>query len=542
MMRKFILASVALFLFSSILVATNIKVAIMPFEKMDRNSDYIVKMLNIRDLELIFSKNHQYQVTGIKQSKEALGALNGKKIDEMDPESILDAGKTLGADIIITGTVNTIDSRNFQVQTKIYSENTGEVNPISFNVTKNKFERWDSMQKQFIVKVDAFVTNEIAKMVALATQQFDTENNAAAEEGFLKVLTADPKNVQAHLYLGNIYLEKKEYASAESYLNKGIAIDSSNVKLLNSLYTSYKEQDKNDQAIAVLKKVATLSQDAEIWLGLANMQADNGDNRGAAASLDKSLEIDPTYSKAIYRYGLLYYDEKSYNDAIPYLEKATITYPDDSVLAKKLAFSYQITGKMDEAVQKFEQVAVNNPTNVTAFFNLAGIYRAAAGDAADKKNTVLETSYNKKALNTLNQLKIFAPESALLYLRFADVYFAMNNMNEAENNATLSIQNDPSKYSPYLILSQINQKHGSDKYNQFVDLEAAATKAIGKKADALIKQRDAAKIESYRFFKQSEDQLNAAKTRTDDKAIIADINSRIAGLQPLLIQTKKGFF
>jgi tetratricopeptide (TPR) repeat protein len=541
-MRKLILVSVALFLFSTILLATNTKVAIMPFEKMDRESDYIVKMLNIRDLELIFSKNKQFQVTGIKTSKEALGSLNGKKIDELDPEDILAAGKTLGVDIVIVGTVSVIDSRTFQVQTKVYSENTGEVNPISFNVTKNKYERWDAMQKQFITKVDAFVTNEIAKMVTLATQQFDQENNDAAEEGFLKILSADPKNVTAHLYLGNIYLERADYTKAESYLTKGIAIDSVNVKLLNSLFATYKKQNKTDQAIVVLKKVAQLSNDSDLWLTLANMQADNNDYRGAEASLNNSLEVNPTNSKAIYRYGLLYYDQKNYEDAIPFLEKATISYPEDTVLAKKLAFSYQITGKLADAVKKFEQVAAANPTNVTAFLNLAGIYRAAAGDAADKKNVALENEYNKKALNTLNQLKIFAPESGILYLRFADVYLAMNNMNEADNNATLSIQQDPSKYAPYLILAQVNQKLGSDKYNQFVDLETAAGKAIGKKADALIKQRDAAKIEAYRFFKQSEDQLNAAKTRTDDQAVINDINSRIAALQPLLNQTKKGFF
>ncbi len=540
-MRKFFLASVVLFVFFSTLMATT-KVAIMPFEKMDRSSDYIVKMLNIRDIELIFSNNKQFEVIGIKQSKETLGALNGKKIDEIDPEDILAAGKTLGVDIVITGTVSTVDARNFQVQTKIYSEITGEVNPISFNVTKNKFERWDAMQKQFIPKIDAFVTNEIAKMVTLATQQFDQENIDTAEEGFLNVLKADPKNITAFLYLGSIYYEKKDYPKSESYLTQGLVIDPANVKILNSLFTTYKDQNKTDLAIPVLKKIAQASDDAEMWLALANMQAESGDNKSAIFSLDKSLEINPTYSKAIYRYGLIYYDQKNYEDAIPYLEKATTSYPDDTVLAKKLAFAYQITGKIDEAIQKFEQVVAANPTNATAFFNLEGIYRAAAGDAAEKKNTDLEASYNKKALNTLNQLKIFAPESALLYLRYADVYFATNNMNEADNNATLSIQNDPSKYPAYLILAQVNQKRGSDKYNQFVDFETAAAKAIGKKADALIKQRDTAKIDAYRFFKLSEDQLNAAKTRTDDQAVIADINSRIAALQPLLAQTKKGFF
>ncbi|HPT71102.1 MAG TPA: tetratricopeptide repeat protein [Candidatus Cloacimonadota bacterium] len=541
-MRKFIVVSLFLLIFSSILVATNTKVAIMPFEKMDRSSDYIVKMLNIRDLELIFSKNSQFQVVGIKQSKEALGDLNGKKIDELDPDDILETGKKLGVDIVITGTVTTIDSRTFQVQTKVYSENTSEVTPISFSVTKNKYERWESMQKNFITKVDAFITNEITKMVAQATQQFDQENNQAAEEGFQKVLSADPKNVTALLYLGSIYLEKKDYANAESYLNRGVALDSTNVKILNTLFNTYKEENKTESALQTLKKVAQLSKDEEIWLALANMQAENGDSRGAAESLDQALVINPTYNKAIYRYGLLYYDDKKYNDAIPYLEKATLSYPDDPQLAKKLAFSYQSTGKLDDAVKKFEQVAAANPTNVSAFYNLAGIYRAAAGDAADKKNSALELSYNKKALNTLNQLKIFAPESSLLYLRFADVYSAMNDLSNAEMNATMSIQNDPSNYSPYLILSSINQKRGSDKYNQFVDLEKSASKAIGKKADALIKQRDAAKQDAYNYFKLADEQLNAAKTRTADKSVISDINARISALQPLLNQTKKGFF
>jgi tetratricopeptide (TPR) repeat protein len=310
-------------------------------------------------------------------------------------------------------------------------------------------------------------------------------------------------------------------------------------RALEGLSKVYEDMGNKEMMLVTLEKLATLQNDAEQWLIVANKYVENKDNAKARVALEKSLLADPEFEAAKYRLAILLYDMGAYSDAIQYLEIVAAAQPERDVIARRLAFAYQKAGRIDEAISRYETSIQSNPTNIMAYLNLAGLFRTIAIDAAEAKNQARVNEYNQKTIDVLNRAKIINAENAYIYLRFADVYFSMNRTTEAENNAVLANDKDSSLYQPYMLLSSINQKLGSDKYNQFIDLEKKATTEYGRKATQAGKERDAARAAALNYFRRAKEQLDGASNRTGDGEILRDIDLRMQTLNQMIQQASK---
>jgi tetratricopeptide (TPR) repeat protein len=392
-------------------------------------------------------------------------------------------------------------------------------------------------------KLALFINDEIDKMNTLAIQDYHAENYAQAQTGFNTILGYNPNNKQAYYYLGMIAYNQKNYEKAISDLNKALAdtLTAEDVKILRSLSDAYRDKGEKNLMISTLVKIANLTSDEELWLSIANLYAENKQNAKAEEALLEAMKIDPRFMKAQYRMAFLLYDDGKFNEAIPYLEKSAVENPDNDLIARRLAFAYQKAGRISEAIARYENLIISSPSNINAYLNLAGLYRVAATDASDTNNQALVTEFNQKSINTLNKLKAIDTENAIMYLRFADVYLSMNNNNDAEASANSALSKDPTLYQPYVILATVNQRRGTEKYNQFIDLDKQFQKAYGSKADKIAKERDASRLTANSSFRKAEEQLKAAKVRTNEPEVISDLDNKLASVTQLIAQTGKAY-
>jgi phage-related minor tail protein len=126
----------------------------------------------------------------------------------------------------------------------------------------------------------------------------------------------------------------------------------------------------------------------------------------------------------------------------------------------------------------------------------------------------------------------------MVYLNLAAIYLSQKKNNEAETNANTALAKNPSLYQPYVILASVSQSKGTDQYNRFADLEKQAQSAVGKKANQLKKDRDAAKASALSSLRKAKEQLEAARARTSDTSALSDINSRISTINNLITQVQ----
>ncbi len=137
----------------------------------------------------------------------------------------------------------------------------------------------------------------------------------------------------------------------------------------------------------------------------------------------------------------------------------------------------------------------------------------------------------------MNELKRVAPDNPLAYLNLASIFLAQGQNADAESNANLTLEKDPTLYQPYVILATVNQTKGTNDYNRFVDLEKRAANAVGREATRLSGERDAAKAAANANFRKAVEQLNAAKLRASEPEAVTDITNRLSRLQTLVNQT-----
>ena len=510
------------------------KVGILPLKSLDARSRNVNKILTVRDLDYAFAAHPQYELLDMATVAEQFQQFMIPNVEDLEPEEMKEIADEIGANVLIAATISSNSSSSFALSMKLFSARTSELGQVNFNVTNDKFARWKSLDENLMAELDSFISTESDKIFNFATNFYAAGNYADAERQLNLALGLDPENKEALYYLGATKYKTKNYAEAEANFNKVLAIDPEHMQSLLMLNEMYEAQGETTKRLVVMEKIANINEDEELWLVIGNLYAENANVAKAESSLRKALELKPDYALAHTRLAFLLYDNQRYGDAIEHLESAYDAFPENDIISRRLAVAYQRSGRMDEAIARYEGLIKNNPNNAQAYLNVVSLYRQKASEATE---TAVKDEFNTKAINAMNELKRINPDNPMAYLNLSSIYLAMGNNADAEANANLTLQKDPSLYQPYMVLSTISQAKGTNDYNRFVELEKRAANAVGREATRLSGERDAARNSANANFRKAIEQLNAAKLRTNEPEIMDDITSRLGRLQTLVNQT-----
>lgn len=510
------------------------KVAILPIKNLDAGSRNINRVLTVRDFDYVFAAHPKYELLDMATVEKEYKSLRIPDVDDLEPTEMKEIADLVGANVLITGNISSERANTFTLAMKLFSARTNELRQVNQNVSTDKYARWKSLDETLMVELDKFISTEVDKIYNIATNFYASGNYAEAERQLNLALGLDPDNKEAYYYLGATKLKTKDYAAAEANFNKVLAIEPDNMQALRSLNEMYETTGDITKRLVVMEKIANINEDEELWLAIGNLYADNNNAVKSEQALRNALRVNPDFALAQTRLAFLLYDAQRYGDAIQYLESAYDLYPENDIISRRLAVSYQRSGRMDEAIARYEGLIKNNPNNAQAYLNVVSLYRQQAAETTD---TAVANQMNAKAINAMNELKRVDPQNSLAYLNLASIYLNQGKNADAESNANLAIQKDPSLYQPYLILATVTQTKGTNDYNRFVDLEKQAAAAVGKSATKLSKDRDAAKIAANTNFRKAVEQLNAAKLRASEPEALTDINNRISRLNTLVSQT-----
>jgi len=507
------------------------KVAILPLKSVDSQSRYIQKILTVRDLELAFDKHQKYELMDMDDIAAEYKLTGFQDVDDLELEEMAEIAEMTKCDILIMGSISSVRGDVFAIAMRFFSPRTSELRQLNFSVTKDKFSRWAALEKSLMGDLDIFVSNETDKIFNIATNNYSIGNYKEAEKSLKLALALNPELKDANYYLGATYYKSGKLDDAIVILNKNLEKDPEHQPSLLMLMDIYEQTNKPLKRLEVMEKVAAMNNDEELWLSIANLYVEQGDNTKAETALLKAIALEPDFALAQSRLAFLLYDQGRYADSIPYLEFAFDRYPENDLISRRLAVAYQKSNRMDEAIAKYELVIKNNPSNPQAYLSVVGLYRIQASEATDPK---VATAIYQKAINTLKALINTQPDNALPYVNLASIYMTQSKLADVETNANLAIQKDPTLYLPYVYLSTVSQNKGTNDYNRFADLEKQAAKAVGKKANTLKKDRDNARLSAVANFRKAADYLNQAKSRATESESITEINNLLTRVNQLI--------
>lgn len=510
------------------------KVAFLPIKAMDARSRNVRKILTVRDLDYVFSAYPQYELMNMEVVADEFNAFRFPDVDDIDLDEMIEVAETMGANVLILGNIASLRADLFAMNLRFFSARTNELRQVNFNVANLKETRWKQLNESLMAELDRFISTEVDRIFNVATNFYAGAKYADAESQLQTAIGLDPKNVDAYYYLGATYYKTDRYALAETSFNQALELDPTHYQTLVMMNEMYEKTGENLKRIGVMERIADINDDEELWLAIGNLYAEAGDMVKSETAFRNALALDESNTTVQTRLAFLLFDQERFAEAIPYLESAYDNLPENDLLSRRLAVSYQRSGRMAEAIARYEGLIRTNPNNVNAYLNVVSLYRNQATEAADQ---AVKNEMNAKAIATMNQLIAIAPNNPMAYLNLASIYLAQSNNVEAEKNANATIQRDPSLYQPYMILATVSQSKGTLDYNRFADLEKRAAAAVGRQATTLSRERDAAKASANNHFRTAVTHLNTARTLSSEPEILRDIQTRLNSLSNLVSAT-----
>ena len=254
-------------------------------------------------------------------------------------------------------------------------------------------------------------------------------DEAMKELNFVQKL--NPKDLQSHYLLALIYSTERDYAKAideyEYILKSFVQSEPQNAEIYGYLAQLYYAQGKYDQAIEQFEQILTLEPDnIQVMELLAQLYYVQKKFSPAIQQFENILNLEPSNPDIMYLLGTLYLEVKESKKAMELLKGAIGLDPQHDGSLNTLGYLYAEEGlNLDEAQNLVERALQINPDN--------GAYMDSLGWVYYKKGMY------DKALEVLTQAGK-TMEDPVIYDHIADVYFKLNNIDEAIKYWELSLQ------------------------------------------------------------------------------------------------------
>lgn len=194
------------------------------------------------------------------------------------------------------------------------------------------------------------------------------------------------------------------------------------------------------------------------WLDAAQKAVREGKKDSALSALESGLEILPNKGEPFFRFGMLYFDLRCYEDAEYCFRMASTFEPQLTAALTGLGRVHYERNNMAEAQQVFEEVIRRDPAIVTGYEGLANVY-LKRGDIATgivHLEKVLPKVNGRTLLEVHNQIANLARENGMLQI------------SEKHCHAALTI--DPSNARALICLTYLsNANQEFDRANDIID-------------------------------------------------------------------------
>lgn len=226
-------------------------------------------------------------------------------------------------------------------------------------------------------------------------KEFYAENFQLAEEKFRYVIANNPNHATAYYMLGKIYKEKKEYSSAENYLQKAISIEKKNVWFIIELAHILDLQENYQQSIKYWAKVCELKPESEYYIYYYSQ---------ACIMTQNYKEVLKSYTK---------------------LEKL-VGHNDEITRAKVEIWLF--LNDVKNAVKEYDMLITEDPSNENYYLQAANLY--------------IINNMQEKALPYFSKVMEINPDNAEIQLTMADYYNKIGEQ-EAAYNAYVKVFESP---------------------------------------------------------------------------------------------------
>jgi tetratricopeptide (TPR) repeat protein len=210
------------------------------------------------------------------------------------------------------------------------------------------------------------ITLDAAKTGAwsgLVNATYNAEGAQAAWNIAQEAVAANPGDPSLYEWVGDLAWELGDLASAEAAYLSSTELDPSNSSGYTSLAGLYEDQERFDEAVAILE-LGLESNPQDPWLNeaIGQILLDLGQAEGAFNHFSAAADLDPTYGwfplQAAYAYYQFTGDAAT---SASFLERAAAAQPEDADLLDSVGQAYEGMGDCPSALHYYTRALDLNP-------------------------------------------------------------------------------------------------------------------------------------------------------------------------------------
>lgn len=197
----------------------------------------------------------------------------------------------------------------------------------------------------------------------------ETEDSVAL---YNKVLEGHPNEVEAHVKLAEIYLNRGETDLAKPHIDSAVELapDNAGTNYVRGRFLlTERLWIQAGQSLELASKEDIFSPDVQFWLGVALAQL--GKDEKAIPVFLRVLNMKPGYPGVHRQLGGLYFSKGDYDRAMQEYEYAISEAPEDLDSLKQLALSYHYQSFDESALKTAEKLLELDPDSASAY-NIMG--------------------------------------------------------------------------------------------------------------------------------------------------------------------------
>lgn len=345
---------------------------------------------------------------------------------------------------------------------------------------------------------------DCGKLFATGLQEYQRKDLNQALIAFRAAAQCDPKLVQAHLAIANIYAERGNWNEALTALLQALQIEPKNVLALRAASDIYLQNGLHLKAQPLLETLVTVAPEAaDAHADLAAVYAASGNRKSAEAEFRRALELQADYFPALAGLGNLLARSGDDATAMPLLRKAVQLRPQAFEGHFLLGSALNRLGQFEEARTELELASkLGGENEPQVFYQLArawgGLGKAVERRAAlarfseltkkekddiesqrkaavwiDEARGLLQAGDLENAAARLELAREVKPGDATLLFRLAGLNFDLQRYDAAREYVQAAISISPATWLYHYLLGLIERSA-----NRLTDARASLEVAV----------------------------------------------------------------
>ena len=177
-----------------------------------------------------------------------------------------------------------------------------------------------------------------------------------ARDAFEGAVKKNPKQADAHFYLGVVMEKTGDKASAEKHYKDALALDPNLEEATVNLTAFYIDDKKWDQAIDLAQKsLKKNDKNASMHLSLVVALVGKGDQDGATKEFEQAAKLDQNNAMVFLAYGHQLAEWKKTDAAVTQMKKALAVAHDDPGLLGQIGFELRSLRAVPECIQAMDK-------------------------------------------------------------------------------------------------------------------------------------------------------------------------------------------